>query len=211
MALYRSRTFEPLLGMPGFSTPLLKAHFGLYEGYVSQASALQERLEVLLRAGKVETPEYAELKRRFGWEFNGMRLHELYFDTMSKKATGMPKDSPLGSRIAADFGSAGTWMKDFKATGSLRGVGWAALVWDPMARRLLNIWIHEHDGGHLTGCPILLLMDVFEHAYLADYGVKRADYIEAFFNVVAWDVVESRLGALLEVGTSKQSLVSGVK
>jgi Fe-Mn family superoxide dismutase len=145
------------------------------------------------KEGKVSpTPsaEYSELKRRYGWEFNGMRLHEIYFDNITKGSR--PPTENARTQMAKDFGSFEDWANDFKATGAMRGIGWAAVYWDPVGDRLFNSWINEHDGGDFAGCPVLLLMDVFEHAFMRDYGTKRADYIEAFFRAVDWEKVESR-------------------
>ena len=191
---YKPKNYDHLIGLEGFSEQLLKNHFTLYQGYVTNATKLANELEKMTKEGKAGTPEWAELKRRFGWEFNGMRLHELYFDAMTKdkSKTQLDKGSPLYKKIEEDFGSFDTWAKDFKATGAMRGIGWAVLYLDPVANKLFNTWINEHDLGHLAGCKPLLIMDVFEHAYMLDYGLKRADYIEAFFNVINWEVVEKR-------------------
>lgn len=185
---YEAQNFEHLLGLPGFSDNALKTHFALYQGYVNNTNAL---LEKLARA-EAGTPEYAELKRRFGWEFNGLRLHELYFSTMSKSPKGSLTNGQLAAQIERDFGSFENWEKDFKATAMMRGIGWAILYHDPKADRLLNVWVEQHDTGHLADCLPLLPLDVFEHAFMLDYGTKRADYIEAFLKVVDWKVVKER-------------------
>jgi Fe-Mn family superoxide dismutase len=99
----------------------------------------------------------------------------------------------LGQKLAADFGSYQAWEADFKGTGTMRGVGWVVLYRDNMAGRLINQWINEHEVGHLAGCQPILVMDVFEHAFMIDYGLKRADYIEAFFKNISREAVESRL------------------
>ncbi|KKT81802.1 MAG: Superoxide dismutase [Candidatus Azambacteria bacterium GW2011_GWA1_44_9] len=122
-------------------------------------------------------PPFSEIKRRFGWEWDGMRLHELYFGNMGKNGSELDKKSAFVKKITEDFGSFEVWEKDFKAIGMMRGIGWVALVRDNETNRLFNVWITEHDGGHLTGSTILLVMDVFEHAYVSDYGIKRLDYI----------------------------------
>jgi Fe-Mn family superoxide dismutase len=83
--------------------------------------------------------------------------------------------------------------KDFKATASMRGIGWVIMYQDMENGRLFNQWINEHDGGHPAGGNPILVLDVFEHAFITDYGLKRADYIEAFFKNIKWDVVEKRL------------------
>ncbi|MFI5119438.1 MAG: superoxide dismutase [Thermoanaerobaculia bacterium] len=192
MALYSTKDFSRLLGTPGFSDGLLKQHFELYAGYVRNANGLHAELEASAPA-KPPTPAWSELKRRFGWEWNGMRLHEIYFGNLTRNAR-RPGGS-LVDRIESDFGSRDAWEKEFRATGSLRGIGWAALVWDAAARRLFNVWIDEHDRGVLAGCPILLLMDVFEHAFMMDYGTKRADYIDAFLAAADWEEAARRYEA----------------
>lgn len=210
---YQSKNFDYLLGTPGFSDQLLKNHFTLYQGYVSNTNKLADALREMAEAGKIGTPEYAELKRRFGWEFNGMRLHELYFGNMNpvrdrtqtqasaisngvkSEGAAFDRDFALYKKIVADFGSYEAWEKDFKGTGMMRGIGWTILCIDPEAGRLFNVWANEHDFGHLAGCKVLLVLDVFEHAYMIDYGLKRADYIEAFFKAIDWEEAEKRLAA----------------
>jgi Fe-Mn family superoxide dismutase len=122
-----------------------------------------------------------------------MRLHELYFGNMAKGGKAIDKNSNLYRKIAADFGSYDNWEKDLKATGTMRGIGWVILYNDAASGRLFNTWINEHDVGHLSGAVPLLIMDVFEHAYMLDYGLKKADYIEAFFNAIDWNAVAARL------------------
>ncbi len=185
MAIYSTKDFSALLGTPGFSDALLKQHFELYAGYVKNANALHEELSAT-PVGKSPSPAWSELKRRFGWEWNGMRLHEVYFGNLTRSARTPERGGSLASRITHDFGSREGWEKEFRATGSLRGIGWAALVFDPVAGRLFNVWIDEHDRGALASCPIVLLMDVFEHAFLTDYGTKRGEYIEAFLAAADW-------------------------
>lgn len=191
--MYTAKNFESLIGTPGFSDTLLKNHFGLYEGYVKNTNSLDEKLSSLATEAKFGTPEYNELKRRFGWEWNGMKLHELYFANMKNGGVAMNIESTVAKKIAATWGSVDTWAKDFKATGSLRGIGWAILAYDVEGDRLFNVWINEHDVGHLAGATPLLVMDVFEHAFMLDYGVKRVDYIEAFWQAVDWSRVEARI------------------
>ena len=197
MASYGPKNFQHLLGTPGFSDTLLKNHFSLYEGYVKNTNQLLQELDRLLNEGKEASPAYAELSRRFGWEFNGMRLHEYYFGNMTRTPVKFSSDSELGIKIAEEFGSYQNWEKDFKATGAMRGIGWAALYYDLAGNRLLNVWIDEHNTGHPASCVLILIMDVFEHAFMTDYGVKRADYITAFFKALDWKEAQSRYDAAL--------------
>lgn len=191
--MYEIKNFESLLGTPGFGDELLKNHFTLYGGYVANTNKLADALEAMLKAGSAGTPEYNELKRRFGWEFDGMRLHELYFGNLKNGASALDDSSELAKKIATNFGSIADWEKDFRATGAMRGIGWTVLFYDKEADHLFNAWINEHDAGHLAGCIPLLVMDVFEHAFITQYGLKRADYIEAFMRGVNWAVVGERL------------------
>ncbi len=178
--------------MQGFGETLLKNHFTLYQGYVANTNKVLDSLGQMLKENKTAVPEYAELKRRLGWEFNGMRLHELYFDNLGGKSL-LNKGGKLAQGLIDNFGSIENWEKDFKATGSMRGIGWCALYQDTADSRLINFWINEHDVSHPAGCNPLLIMDVFEHAFMIDYGLKRADYIEAFMKNINWSIVENRL------------------
>lgn len=189
---YKAKDYSRLIGMEGFSEALLKNHFTLYQGYVANTNKVMGLLDEMLKADKTGTPEYAELKRRLGWEFNGMRLHEYYFDNLGgdgKLDTG----GKFARQLQEVFGSYLNWEKDFKATGAMRGIGWTVLYQDTAARQLFNLWINEHDVGHPAGCNPILVLDVFEHAFMLDYGLKRADYIEAFFNNIDWNEAEKRV------------------
>ncbi len=190
---YEAQDFSKLKGMKGFSDQLLEMHFTLYQGYVKNTNLLADELAKLAASGQANTPAFAELKRRFGWELNGMRLHELYFGNLGGKEPLKP-DSKLMKKIQDNFGSYEKWAEDFKATGLMRGIGWAVLAEDPVTGRLFNLWINEHDVGHLAGGTPILIMDVFEHAFITDYGLKRADYIQAFFDNINWPAAEARLG-----------------
>jgi len=189
---YTAMDFSKLKGMPGFSDKLLEMHFTLYQGYVKNANLLADQLAKLAAQGQADSPAFAELKRRFGWEWNGMRLHELYFGNLGGKEP-LKKDGKLMKKLADSFGSYDAWAANFKAVGAMRGIGWAVLYEDPKSGRLFNVWINEHDVGHLAGGNPLLIMDVFEHAYLPDYGLKRGDYLEAFMKNIDWAGVEGRL------------------
>ena len=189
---YIAKDYSKLIGMEGFSETLLKNHFTLYQGYVTNTNKLFDILGQMLKDGKTGTPEYAELKRRLGWEFNGMRLHEYSFENIGGKG-GINKEGKLFPKIAEDFGNYESWEKEFKAVGTMRGIGWAVLYQDTSNGRLINFWINEHDVAHPAGCNPILILDVFEHAFMIDYGLKRADYVEAFFKNIDWNAAEKRL------------------
>lgn len=189
---YEARNFDHLLGkVPGLSDDLLKLHFKLYRGYVDNANLVLKKIALLDQKKENRTPEFAGLKRILGWEFDGMLLHEYYFDSFGK--TSLPeKDSALMKKINADFGSYDAWKADFVATGLMRGIGWVIAYIEPKEGRLINVWINEHDLGHLAGGTPLLVMDVFEHAYITQFGLERAKYVDVFFDNINWETVSKR-------------------
>lgn len=189
---YETKNFENLNGTPGFSEALLKNHFSLYEGYVTNTNKIIENLNNLLKENKGSTPEYAELKRRLGWEWNGMRLHEFYFENISKVPMEIDQESAIYKKITKEFESFENWKNDFKNTATMRGIGWAILYYDQEAKKLFNAWINEHDKGNFSGADPILVIDIFEHAYMPDYGIKKADYIETALKIINWQVLEKR-------------------
>ncbi len=189
---YQAMDYHYLLGMPGLSETLLRNHITLYEGYVAHTNQALETLARLVRENKADTLEYQEVKRHLGWEFDGMRLHEFYFANLG--GSGDPNEAgDLKAFISDQFGGFQAWEKDFRATGGVRSVGWAILYQDTLTGRLLNVWINEHDKGHPAGCMPILVMDAWEHAYMLDYGIKRAGYIDAFFHNVNWPQAQTRV------------------
>jgi Fe-Mn family superoxide dismutase len=195
---YSSKTYDHLIPLPGFSEQSVQTHLAMYQGYVNNTNLLAEIMREWLIVGKSGTIEWGEMKRRFAWEFNGMRLHEYYFENITATATALDRQSQLYKKIDADFGNYDLWERGFKGTGGVRGVGWAILSFDPQTGRLFNVWMDEHDTGLLVDSRPLLVMDVFEHAFLPDYGLRRQDYVEAFFNVIDWSEVEKRLAVCLK-------------
>lgn len=189
---YEAKTYQ--LQLEGISQDQLEQHYKLYQGYVNNTNILNDKIAELLEAGKAGTPEYGELKRRFGFEYDGMRLHEFYFGNM--KANGGKPDagSKIYKKIEEDFGSYDVWENDFKFTGLMRGIGWAILYQDPFTGRLQNFWISDHEYGHPAGFQPILVMDVWEHAYVGDYKpTDRKGYVEAFMKNIDWSAVESRV------------------
>lgn len=189
---YEAKNYDHLLGkIKGLDDNLLKMHFKLYEGYVKNANELLQKIQELDKNGGNRKPDFAGLKRMLGWEFDGMLLHELYFENLGG-AKPLDKNDPLYSKIVADFGSYDQWKDDFVATGMIRGIGWVVAYVDPKQGRLINVWINEHDLGHLAGGKPILIMDVFEHAYITQYGLERNKYIDVFFDNINWDIASKR-------------------
>ena len=195
---YKAREFN-LSGLTGISDETLEMHFKLYEGYVKETNNLTEKISEFIKDAKVdqeEMPAYSELTRRLGFEYNGMVLHEYYFDNL--KSGGGPGDADQTTKFAkaaeSSFGSYEIWKADFVGIGKMRGVGWAICYQNPSNGRISNHWITLHEVGNVSGFVPALVMDVWEHAYLLDYKpAERPKYIEAFFANIDWTAVEKRL------------------
>jgi len=195
---YKARQFN-LSRLQGISDQTLDVHFKLYEGYVKETNNLTQRITEFIQDGNVdqeEMPAYSELTRRLGFEYNGMVLHEYYFDNLkSGGGIGDPQKSSQFLKAAeSTFGSYEIWKADFVGIGKMRGVGWAICNQNPANGRLSNHWITLHETGNVAGFSPILVMDVWEHAYLLDYKpAERPKYIEAFFSNIDWNAVEKRL------------------
>jgi Fe-Mn family superoxide dismutase len=178
---YTQKDFSHLKGLKGISDAQLAVHFALYAGYVTNTNKFNELIADMSKNGQTGTHPWAETNRRLGWEYNGMRLHEYYF---AKFKTAVEKS----------FGSFDAWKSDFIACGTMRGIGWVILYRDPMNGVVTNHWITEHDLGHPSGFVPILVLDVFEHAFMIDYKpADRKKYVEAFFDNLDWTEVENRL------------------
>jgi superoxide dismutase, Fe-Mn family len=187
-----------LNGLNGISDRALEMHFKLYEGYVKETNNLNEQIARFLADGKVdqeEMPAYSELTRRLGFEYNGMVLHEYYFGNLKRGGSGNPdRDSTFQQAAEASFGRYEIWRADFTSVGKMRGVGWAICYQDPVRKRLSNHWVTLHEVGNIAGFTPILVMDVWEHAFLLDYQpAERPKYIEAFFSNIDWGAVEKRM------------------
>jgi superoxide dismutase, Fe-Mn family len=198
--IYKPKSFD-LSGLKGISDETLEMHFKLYEGYVTNTNTLNARIAAILADGKVdqeEMPAYSELTRRLGFEYNGMVLHEFYFGNMKRNGgDDASKGSDFRSAVERSFPSYEIWKTDFAGVGKMRGVGWAISYLDPANGSVSNHWIELHETGNVSGFVPLLVMDVWEHAFLLDYKpADRPKYIEAFLNNVDWNVVEKRIQAV---------------
>ena len=191
---YKQRSFD-LSGLAGISDKTLEIHFGLYAGYVKNTNLLNEQLVEMVGQGKAGTPAYSEITRRLGFEYNGMVLHEYYFGNMKRDGgADISSSSPLGRALGESFGDLETWKKDFTAVGGMRGVGWAVTYLDPVTGRLTNNWITLHEDGNIAGFKPIIVMDVWEHAFLLDYKpAERPKYIESFLANLDVATAENRL------------------
>jgi len=195
---YKARQFN-LGNLEGISDKTLDMHFKLYEGYVQETNKLNERIAEFVKDAKVdqdEFAEYSELNRRLGFEYNGMVLHEYYFENLKTGGgTGDPhRTSAFRKAAEQSFGDYDIWKAEFVGIGKMRGVGWAICYENLANGRLSNRWITLHETGNVAGFHPVLVMDVWEHAYILDYKpADRPKYIEAFFSNIDWTAVGKRL------------------
>lgn len=181
-------------GLNGISDDQINDHWNLYAGYVTQSNALKDQLADLRSEGKGATPEYADRRRRFGFEFNGMVLHEYYFGNL--KANVENNAAEFTAAVEKAYGSFDAWLEDFANTGKSRSIGWAICYYDPATGDVNNHFVQLHEDGNIAGYIPLVVMDVFEHAYMVDHKAGgRPAYIEACMSNINWNVVEERFTA----------------
>lgn len=185
---------EKIFAIPelkGISKKTIEEHLKLYSGYVKNANTVRDKVEEMKMDPEKHAYALGEVVRRFGFEYNGMRNHEVYFSSFEGGSKALAAGSPLMEQINADFGSFENWLKEFKNIGLIRGVGWAMLYYDRNDKRLLNAWIDEQHLGQLQDCSLILGLDMWEHSFVADYqpSGKKA-YIEDFFANINWETIE---------------------
>lgn len=176
--------------LQGISATTISEHIKLYEGYVKHANLILEKIESLKNIAE-SAYELTEARRRFGFEFDGMRNHELYFALLEGEAKNLTEGSKLTQKISESFGSVDAWMSDFSSLAKTRGIGWAILYYDKQTNTLLNSWVDEQHLGHLVGLTPIVAIDMWEHSFVADYQPSgKAQYITDFMSQINWDVAE---------------------
>lgn len=187
--MYTTKDFTHLIGLAGFSDTMLNNHLTLYKGYVDNSNKLVKLLDTLEKGSY----EYYECKRRLAWELNGIKLHELYFENISTSPTSLDIATNIKAKIVSTYGDVDKYFESLRRNGMIRGIGWVLLMQDNKTSEIFHTFVSEHSGNVVIDAKILLVMDMWEHAYMTDYGIKKADYIESFIKAIDWNVVEGRL------------------
>jgi Fe-Mn family superoxide dismutase len=198
--MLEAKKFESIRELKGISEQTMTEHYKLYEGYIKKFNEITEKL--LKADASAANPSYSELrslKTEYSFALNGVKNHEIYFGHLG--GDGTPPTGKLSEQLAKDFGSFEYWQSDMKAT-AMSARGWAWLVWDKDLNKLVNIAGDSQNTYLVWNCLPLVALDVYEHAYFIDYGVRRADYIEAFFANLNWSVIEQGFGAALKASNS---------
>ena len=173
--------------LTGISSKNIEEHLKLYSGYVKNLNGIFEKLGQLMSDPTNNAYVIGELHRRIGFEFNGMRNHEIYFDLLSDGSKPLPENSEFKKHIESQAPSVDTAMIGFKTLAMTRGIGWAILYFDKNSQQLVPAWIDEQHLGQLQGCTPVLALDMWEHSYVADYQPSgKKQYIVDFLNQVSW-------------------------
>lgn len=197
MHQYEAKTFN-LPKLEGISAKSVEEHLGLYAGYVKNFNAISAAIAEYAKDSEKNAHALSELVRRRSFEFDGMRLHELYFAQFEGTSTPLSVNGPLAQALASEYRSTDMFVTVMKSIGLMRGPGWAILYFDPEAKEFLTGFSGEQHQGHFVTLPIVLALDVWEHAYLFDHGAQgKGKYIDAFFKNLNWNVIEKRFASYI--------------
>ncbi len=191
MNQFATKTFN-IPTLKGISAKTVEEHLKLYAGYVKNANLILEKIAELKKDNEKNAYALGEINRRFGFEYNGMRNHEIYFSSFERGPANLKESSNLLKMIIENWGSFDSWLGEFKAIALTRGIGWAILYFDAKEDRLLNAWIDEQHIGQLQDCVPIIALDMWEHSFVADYQPSgKKNYIEDFFTNLNWEVAEN--------------------
>lgn len=189
---YEPLTFD-IPELEGISTETIENHLGLYQGYVKHVNLIRDKIDTYSNDPDNNSFAIAEMQRRLGFEFGGMRNHEYYFAQLEGGAKALP-DGPFKDKVEQQWGSVETWFAKYRTIAMTRGVGWAMLYHDPHTDQLVQTWVDEQHMGQLADLDIVLALDMWEHSYMHDYlSPDKGKYVDAFFNNLNWEVVSGRL------------------
>ncbi len=164
----------------------------LYQGYVKHANHILGLIQELQKDTEKHAYAINELRRRFSFEWGGMRNHEYYFESLTGGPLPLSPQSTLSVALSEEFGDFETWLSNFKALALTRGIGWAMLSYDQKTKRLMQTWVDEQHLGQLIDTKPILALDMWEHSFVADYlpsGKKQ--YVEDFFKNINWSIIEN--------------------
>lgn len=177
--------------LKGISAKNIEEHLKLYAGYVTHSNLVLEKIAELSTKPEENMGILSGLQKRFGFEYNGMRNHEVYFNSLSGGASALSDESTLKQAITLEWGPYEKWLELFQAIATTRGIGWAMLYYDRKEKKLLNAWVDEQHLGQLQDCTLILALDMWEHSYVADYQPSgKKQYIKDFFENLNWGAVE---------------------
>ncbi len=188
--MFTEQKFE-IPKLVGISEKTIEEHLKLYAGYIKNANMILELLEKGSWEGEGGIYARNELNRRFSFEYNGMRNHEIYFSSLEEGPKDLNPESELGKTLLGLFGNYENFVQKFTSIALTRGIGWAILWYDKKNNKILTSWIDEQHLGQLNGCKMILALDMWEHSFVADYQSSgKKVYVEDFFKNLNWSVCE---------------------
>jgi Fe-Mn family superoxide dismutase len=197
MQKYQEQKFN-IPELKGISKKSIDEHLKLYAGYVKFSNLILDKIAEYMQDSEKNAYVLGELQRRFGFEFDGMRNHEYYFKSLEGGAAALSESSAFKKQIEKQAPSFDAWLNGFKAIAMTRGVGWAIVYWDPIAKQLTHAWVEEQHLGHLNSLQYVLGIDMWEHSYYMDYGTDKKKYVEAFFENLNWGVIEGNFKSAMK-------------
>lgn len=191
METFKVKDFK-LGELKGISSKTIEEHLKLYKGYVNNTNLIFNKLYELKNDPEKNSYLLAELQRRLGFEFGGMRNHEYYFSALSGGIKEINKEGKLYKKLTEDWGKYETFLEHFKFVALTRGIGWAILYFDKESNKFIVSWVDEQHMEHLAGCEIILALDMWEHSYYLDYiPAEKKKYIDSYFENINWSIIEN--------------------
>ena len=203
---YTAKQFN-LPALTGLSEKQIKVHLGLYEGYVKNVNLMLETLKGYAAYGDKATEgdklAITELRRRFAFEFDGMRMHEYYFEQFEGSQTSLTEGGMLAKAAEEKYGSGENFIAHIKEVAGSRGIGWVVVYYDPHGKTLHTTFAGDHELGQLAGLPVILALDLWEHAFMVDYvPAEKKNYVDAFLANLNWSVVEKRFDEAMKTSAA---------
>jgi len=196
MKHYEAKTFN-LPPLTGLSPQQVQVHLALYEGYVKHVNLIMDKLAALRAQGADENAYLmAELRRRFAFEFDGMRMHEYYFEQFESGAAALDESSALAAAATEKYGSPAGLVAHLKELAGTRGIGWVVAYYDPRIKSLHSVFVNDHEIGQLAGLPVVIALDLWEHAFMVDYKPsEKKTYVDVCLENMNWQVAQERFNA----------------
>lgn len=179
-------------GLIGLSDKNIEEHFKLYRAYVANANLVFNKIKDYQKEPELNSYQIGEMYRRFAFEFNGVRNHEYFFESLEGGPASLDTSSPLYLAIEKEWGTFENFLTQFNKLALTRGIGWAMLSYDKTSGKLFLSWVDEQHLGQLNSVSPVLLLDMWEHSYLYDFiPAEKKNYVEAFFQNLNWKVAEN--------------------
>ena len=190
MKQYEVKTFS-IPKVDGISEKAMEIHLGLYAGYVKNLNAHYATLRSLCEKGPGDPTVLSAVTRRIGFELAGVLNHECFFSALENGPSACTEGSPLHAQVIKQFGSFDGFVNGVKKTAEvMRGIGWVLVVHDKEKETLHIVWVSDHELGNVN-LPVVLAVDMWEHAYLLDYvPAEKGSYVDAYLQAVNWKTVE---------------------